>query len=273
VTALAATPDAVARALGDVATFGPFFVIATEPAPARAACSRSAPASGGGWRPFTALHEAGGPVRELVAAYARRLGTPERRVAASILFQGLAARLWSPVVATAVAHGVVPDLSGLRYQWAPGAPVGLWLAAPAGRALDGSTANGEPAAAVHRAVLGQLLPLRAAMRSVVAIADGLIWGNAASALAGVHRSAAAARPGLDGPLADIIERLLALPPLVGAGELVRPFPERPDRFYVRRNCCLYYRVPPGGDYCGDCVLLDPERRARQWRAAAGGRLT
>ena len=187
-------------------------------------------------------------------------------MAASILFQGLAARLWSPVVTTAVAHGIVPDLTGLHYRWAPGAPVGLWLAAPAGRR------SADLAGAVHCTVLGRLVPLREAMRAVAGIADGLMWGNAASALAGVRR-AAAVRPALEGPLTDMVERLLALPPLAGTGELVRPFPERPERFYLRRNCCLYYRVPPGGGYCGDCVLLDPERRARQWRAAIDEPLT
>ncbi|MEC4021033.1 (2Fe-2S)-binding protein, partial [Streptomyces sp. H27-D2] len=27
-----------------------------------------------------------------------------------------------------------------------------------------------------------------------------------------------------------------------------------ERDFVRRSCCLYYRVP-GGGMCGDCVLL------------------
>jgi hypothetical protein len=264
VTGDAADAAVVARALGDVAALGSFFVIATGQDAGRDP----------GWRPFTDLHEDGPAVRGLVAAYARRLGTAEPRVAASILFQGVAARLWSPVVAAAVAHGVVPDLASLYYRWAPGAPVGLWLAAPGGwrGAGDLGDGGGELAACVHRTVLGQLAPLRAAIRALIGVADGLMWGNAASALAGV-RHAAAVRPAIDEPLTGMVERLLTLPPLAGTGELVRPFAERPELFYMRRSCCLYYRVPPGGDYCGDCVLLDPERRARRWRAAIAEPLT
>jgi ferric iron reductase protein FhuF len=244
----------VARALDDVAELGPFFVIATE----RAERADRA------WRPFTALHRDGPRLRGLIDAYAGRLGTGERRVAASILFQGLAARLWSPVVAAAAAHGLVPDLTSLHYRWAPGAPVALWLAEPAGTRFG---AEGDPAAAVHRAVMSHLAPLRAAIHGSVRVADGLMWGNAASAAAGVRIGAAGVRPGLDAPLAGLIERLLAMEPLAGAGGFVRPFGDRPERFYVRGTCCLYYRVPPGGDYCGDCVLLDPAERLRRWRSA------
>jgi ferric iron reductase protein FhuF len=240
----------ITRALDDVAGLGPFFVVGTDPAEA------GDPA----WRPFSALHQPGRSLRGLIDAYARRLGTDEGRVAASILFQGLAARLWSPVVATAATHGLVPDLSGLHYRWTPGAPVALWLASPHPLA-------GDPAESIHRTVLGHLVPLRAAMRGYIRVADALLWGNAASALAGVRPAATAVRRDLDQPLLDLIERLLEREPLAGGGDFVQPFPDRPERFYERHTCCLYYRVPPGGDYCGDCVLLDPQERRRRWRAA------
>jgi ferric iron reductase protein FhuF len=245
----------VARALDDVAGLGPFFCIGTDPA------ERADPA----WRPFTALHREGPRLRALIDAYARRLGTNEDRVAASILFQGLAARLWSPVVAAAAAHGLVPDLAGLHYRWAPGAPMALWLAEP-GR-VPAAAAVDDHAAAVHRTVMSHLRPLRAAMHAYVRVADGLMWGNAAAAVAGVRAGAAGVRPDLDGRLADLLERVLAREPLAGTGGFVRPFGDRAERFYVRGTCCLYYRVPPGGDYCGDCVLLDPAERLRRWRSA------
>ena len=42
---------------------------------------------------------------------------------------------------------------------------------------------------------------------------------------------------------------------------------RPDTsFFVRRSCCLYYRLPAGGK-CGDCALIDPETRREQWTQA------
>jgi ferric iron reductase protein FhuF len=236
----------VTEALADVAGLGPFFVIATDPA------EEADPT----WRPFATLHRDRESLRDLVGAYGGRLGTNEDRVAASILFQGLAARLWSPVVASAALHGLVPDLSNLHYRWAPGAPMALWLASPGGWAAD------DPVEPIRRTVLGHLVPLREALRGSLR-SDGLAWDNAASALAGVRT---AIRPELDGPVTGLIECLLSLEPLAGTGRFVRSFPDRPEQFFVRRACCLYYRVPPGGDYCGDCALLDAETRQSRWRA-------
>ncbi|GLW62524.1 hypothetical protein Arub01_07680 [Actinomadura rubrobrunea] len=225
--------DAVRRALDEAARLGPYFEIVTDPA------EEADPA----WRPLPEPDPA--RIEELIDAYARRLGTRERRVAASILFQGLASRLWSPVVA-ATAHGVVPDLSGLHWRWAPGAPIALWLADP-----DGWPVHGDPAAAaepVHRTVVEeQLRPLRAGLLRIVRLADGLLWGNAAAALAGTLR-AGSLRPELAAPVGTLVRRLFEREPLAGTGAFT------PDGF-VRRSCCLYYRVPPGGEMCGDCALL------------------
>ncbi|TDD94063.1 (2Fe-2S)-binding protein [Actinomadura rubrisoli] len=224
----AADPAEIVEALRDAARLGPFFEIGTDPA------EEADPT----WRPFPETDR--DRLAGLTDRYAERLGTDERRVAASILFQGLASRLWSPVVAVA-ARGIVPDLSGLHWRWAPGAPVALWLADPRGRrAKDARDAAG----LVHDAVVdGQLRPLRDAMLGFVRLADGLLWGNAASALAG-GLNVGPAEPGR----AALVRELLAREPLAGTGTFVR------GRF-VRRSCCLYYRVPPGGEMCGDCALL------------------
>lgn len=224
----------VTEALRAAGRLGPYFEITTDPA------EEADPT----WRPL--------PERDperlagLTGLYAERLGTRERRVAASILFQGLASRLWSPVVAAA-ARGVVPDLSGLHWRWAPGAPIALWLAEPRGHRAGGTV---EAADLVHGAVVtGQLEPLRATMLAFTRLADGLLWGNAASALAGGLNVGPP-----DGARAALVRELLARPPLAGAGAF------GPHGF-VRRNCCLYYRVPPGGEMCGDCGLRRPPRRA------------
>jgi hypothetical protein len=229
--------DLVTRALRHVSELGPYFAIATDPA------EEADPT----WQRLDAL----GPedLRRLIAAYAHRLGGVEDRVAASILFQGLASRLWSPVVACAAAEGIVPDLSGLAWRWTPGAPIALWLADPVG------TITTDPVA-VHAAVLERRLrPLREVFGAVVKLADGLMWGNAASALAGTLR-AGSLRPGLAGPLTELVQALLTMEPLAGAGEFTDRAcggAPRPDTF-LRRSCCLYYRVPPGGGLCGDCAL-------------------
>lgn len=212
--------DEVARVLREVGRLGPYFVLLANDV------------DGGAWRPFAGDVER---LRELTRDHAVRLRTQERRVAASLLFQGLAARLWSPVAASA-AGGLVPDLGGLRWSWAPGEPIRLGVPEPRGWRVE---AAAEAASVIHPMVVdGALRPLLAAMSEFVRLADGLAWGNAASALAGTLRV-----PG--SPVrAALVRDLLAWEPLAGALD---------DRF-VRRSCCLYYRVPGGGK-CGDCGLL------------------
>ncbi|MBC6459016.1 (2Fe-2S)-binding protein [Actinomadura sp. HBU206391] len=224
---------AAASTLREVAALGPYFVVSTGSGDAGPGDA------GAGWRPL--------PERDperllgLVEAYAQRLGTRERRVAASILFQGLASRLWSPAVACA-AYGMVLDLSDLHWRWAPGAPIALWLPEPVARR------SADPASDVHTLVVdGQLRPLRTVLLQVTRLADGLLWGNAASALAGTLQ-AAGRRPALAAAMSQLVGDLLTRDPLAAAGTV-----DTTGRF-VRRSCCLYYRVPPGGELCGDCCL-------------------
>ncbi|MFF5259169.1 (2Fe-2S)-binding protein [Actinomadura viridis] len=256
----------VVPALAAAAALGPYFEIVTDPA------EQADPT----WRHLPERDT--GRLAGLVDAYATRLGTGERRVAASILFQGLAARLWSPVI-VAAARGVVPDLSSLHWRWTPGAPIALWLDAPAGwlppsdpgRAAGPSPKAGTPAPpdpagsagpagssgsvdmaglaglVHHEVVERQLRPLRETLLGIVRLADGLLWGNAASALAGTLRAAAQDRD-TAAPVRSVVGELLTREPLAGTGSFGR-------QGFVRRSCCLYYRVPPGGEMCGDCALL------------------
>ncbi|RFS85806.1 (2Fe-2S)-binding protein [Actinomadura spongiicola] len=213
--------EEVARVLRDVARIGPYFEILTGDG-----------VGGGGWQPFP-----GDPARlaALTGDYAERLGTGERRVAASLLFQGLAARLWSPVVAAA-SLGVVPDLGGLRWRVEP---VGVGLVEPRGWRADDLAWVAER---LHVMVVdGLLRPLYESMLTFVNLADGLVWGNAASALVGSLNVG----PGA-GVRRGLVRELLTREPLAGVGTW------GPHGF-VRRNCCLYYRVP-GGGMCGDCGL-------------------
>ncbi|MER5865572.1 (2Fe-2S)-binding protein [Kitasatospora sp. NPDC002040] len=165
-----------------------------------------------------------------------RLRTDEPRVAASVAQLGLAARLWSVALGTAALAGVVPELGPDRAHWRlpRGGTLELWV--PGVRA-------GEPVAALRQAVaVENLAPIGAAIRAVTPVAERLLWGNAASALAGVLKVLpptvrAVARP--------LVGGLLEQPPLVGGGG--------PAGAFRRTTCCLYYRVP-GGGLCGDCVL-------------------
>ncbi|GAB1821007.1 (2Fe-2S)-binding protein [Herbidospora sp. RD11066] len=146
---------------------------------------------------------------------AKQLLTQDRRAAASILFQGALARLWSPYVGLRAAHGISLDLGDAC--WADDGVRVPELREGPGFALE---------------------PLVAALPWVSPL---VLYGNAASALVGAVGAFCRARPG-DAARAEALQReLLAEGPLAG----------RLDRRGVRRSCCLYYRV---GGICGDCVL-------------------
>lgn len=208
----------VQRVLRAVGRFGAYFEVVT-----------GERVRGEAWGPFPG--EGAGLVSS-ARDYAERLGTGERRVAESLLFQGLAARLWSPVVAAA-ARGVVPDLAELRWRREP---IALGLVEARGWRVDGARAAAERVCSV--VVDGHLRRLRELMPG---LAEGLVWGNAASALVG----SLSVGPEVPARLA-IVRELLGREPLAGTGTWGA------DGF-VRRSCCLYYRVP-GGGLCGDCCL-------------------
>ncbi|MCO5973674.1 (2Fe-2S)-binding protein [Actinoallomurus soli] len=230
----ATTDDALAEAAG----IGPYFAVDTDPGIADHPL----------WRPLTALYGPALPapygpaLPDQIANVRVRLGTTEERVAASLFFQGVAGRLWSPALATAVLHGRVPGLDPAGTYWRAASPGPVVLAAPGAPALPGD------AAALRRVIVdGHLVPLVRAVRAVTPVAEGLLWGNAASALVGALTVLTMARPGSSAAASRLVGELLATPPLRAAGDL-GPYGFR------RRSCCLYYRVPGGGK-CADCALL------------------
>jgi ferric iron reductase protein FhuF len=82
----------------------------------------------------------------------------------------------------------------------------------------------------------------------------LLWGNVASALAGAAGVIARGAAHDAERSAAIVDELLRRRPLSGTAVVHRPDPGQAQWFLVRRNCCLYYRIP-GGGLCGDCVLV------------------
>jgi hypothetical protein len=214
--------------LADVGRIGAYFVVDVGDA--------------SGWRPVRDLYEdVGGALDALVTAYAGRLRTGERRVAASILFQGYAARLWSPVLGCVALGMPPPDLSTRRLRWRyrPGQPVGLNLATPR------PAAEPVPPMIVHE----HLTPMATALYRLTGVARNLLWGNASSALAGTLTALHLAGVRINAAAA-VVRGLLESAPLRGTGVLTLTG-ERPD--FRRRSCCLYYRLP-GGGLCGDCCL-------------------
>jgi iron complex transport system ATP-binding protein len=239
-----ADPAALSAAVADVSTLGGYFALEAGPVTA-------------GWRPLAELYGDADAAFGRIAEVAGRLGTDETRVAASIWFQGLAARLWSPPLATAVAHGLLVELERSRLCWrdVPSGPLPLRAARLSGRPLRDT---GQGAAFLYRVVVTECLePLAASVRRVVTIAPGLLWGNAASALAGAVQELVRQRPALTGRAVALARVLLATDSLRGTGELAGPAAGRP--FFTRRSCCLYYRLP-GGGMCADCALLSPPSR-------------
>jgi hypothetical protein len=197
------------------------------------------------------------PLGFRVGKVAGALRAPEIRVAASVAQQGLAARLWSVTLACAALYGRVPDLAPRLLHWDPDvtAPDDLWLAEV--HALPGNTAT------VTDVVLtNHLEPLTAAVHTRYGVATGLLWGNAASALAGAGRELDrwARRHGRT-ETADRVRSLtvglLAHPLLAATGALT-------GTSFRRRSCCLYYRVP-GAGVCGDCCFIRPPGSPRSPR--------
>ena len=225
-----ADPDLVRRALAGAARSGPYFAL-------------SVGDDGQRWRPAAALYTGG--LAGLVESTGTQLGVTEARVAASTVQLGYAARLWSPVLGCALQEGIVPDLTELRTGVA--APMRLNLPEPRGWQPGGEE---ELAALAYRMVLTcHLEPLGVGLP--VKVAAGLLHGNAAAAMTGALRVLACTRPDLERPARALAERLLDTGVLRGTGELTGPGLE-----FLRRSCCLFYRVPDGG-LCSDCPLPEP----------------
>ncbi|RJQ78856.1 ferric iron reductase [Pseudonocardiaceae bacterium YIM PH 21723] len=190
-----------------------------------------------------------GELLRLVDDVRGRIGNPERRVAASILHLGLAARLWSPLLgAAALSEDGTPALVRLpaeQMRWAMPPGSGMALRLDDARAWQPA----DTAAAVLTEVLdGHLAPFEQALAQHVTLASGLLRGNAASALVGSLRVLSTAQVPNLVAAEELAMELLAQPALRETGA----FALRPLRFR-RTSCCLYYRVP-GGGLCGDCVL-------------------
>ena len=283
---LAADVDAT-EALAAAASAGPYFAL--EPW-----------TEGTGWRRASLLVSDPAVLADRVACaravLAGRAGIAAaevtERVAASIVFLGLAARLVSPSLGAAVLGGVVPDLTLDNLWWRPadGGPVPLAVRgsgpvtgreigdappggqpgdAPPGGQLGHAPAGGQPgdAAALlsERCVQGMADPVAGAFQALFRLSPLVLRGNIASALAGAAGMLARTFPDRAETAGQLTARILALPPLRGTGELVQPDTSQPRRFLVRRSCCLYYRVPGGGT-CGDCVLTPEHIRRQQWQA-------
>lgn len=237
--------------LHELTAVGPFFALRTEDEPGGGPGEPYEP----GYLPLADPRA----VRLRVDTVAERLATDDRRVAASVAFQGIAGRLLSIALGSAVLTGRVIDLSTDTLQWHPArtAPDDLWLPRPAALPPNGDAAG----QIVTTVLLGRLVPLHRAMGTVVAISAQLLWGNAGSSLAGSLRVLHTwcldqGRPQDASRAVSLARTLFRHPLLCNTGTLRT----EGSPSFVRRTCCLYYRVPSGGGMCGDCVLRHPPAR-------------
>ncbi|MET8628819.1 (2Fe-2S)-binding protein [Kitasatospora sp. NPDC004669] len=228
---------------GRLAAVGPYFTLDTSP-------GETPPP---GFRPLPELYGTGtdAPLAARIRVVARRLGTAEPRVAASILHLGLAARFWSVGLGSAVLLGAVPTLEHAWVRIPDQGPIDLWTP-PGSEPEPVAVTTASLADRLHQAVLlGQLEPLAAAVRAAVPLSARLLLGNAASALAGTLRVLDAHAPAA---ARELVAELLDQPPLAGSGTLLTG----PHGTAFRRtSCCLYYRIGPGAGLCGDCCFTRP----------------
>ncbi|WP_250005206.1 (2Fe-2S)-binding protein [Actinoplanes sp. M2I2] len=227
-----------------------------------------------GWRPMADLLDPA-VVAERVDAGRRVLcrmsglssDEIEERAVASTIFLGLASRLLSPVLAAATVAGVLPLAESARLWWRPveGGPMPIAFAGLPAVDCAEWDAVGVAGAFTRTAIRSLVEPVLDVFGERFALSSQVLWGNVASALGGAAGMIAGHSPHLAGRSAAIVGAVLATPPLTGMAELVRPDPDRARWFLVRRNCCLYYRIPGGGT-CGDCVLTPEDERRRHWRS-------
>lgn len=215
--------------LRELASFGPFFTVPYGKEP-----------PGEGFRPFAELYGPG--LEAYVTEVGRRIGSGPGRVAGSTAQFGIASRLWSVGLGCAALAGRVPDLAADRVWWRlpAGGSLQLWLPDP----------GQLPAGALGDSVLGNLNVLGTALRERFGVPPKVLRGNAASGLVGALRVLVDRVPGGEA-VASAGELLADGGPLGGAGTFLHE--EGLGVAFVRRSCCLYYKVP-GGGLCGDCVL-------------------
>jgi FhuF-like iron-sulfur protein len=214
----------ISAALSEISSYKGFFALTVGGA-------------GAGWHPVRRDYADG--FAGLIDATAKRYRTTDLRIGASLVHLGHATRLWSPVLACALAHGVVVDLDDLQRADEGAA---LRLPEPAGTAVAGISAP-----LLYRVVVQQhMQPFAAGLR--VKLANALLAGNIASALVGASRALLVARPDLRARIVETTDCLLNTGVLSGSGAL-----SGSHLGFTRDSCCLFYRLP-GRAVCGDCVF-------------------
>jgi FhuF 2Fe-2S C-terminal domain len=239
--------DLAARHAAELARLGPYFAVDVHP-PGQ---PLAAP-----WRPLSTLLDSPEDLRQRIAEVrsalaADRPDAVEFRVAASVTHLGVAARLISPVLGTAVLLGRVPRMDPAEVYWQPvlGGPLPLSLPASALARYGDQPGAGQLASELRQSLLKGPVRTLTGVTAAMSVSPIVLQGNIASAVNAAAAMIAAARPGLATQAATLRSALLSAPELAGTwtGSAAG---------FRRRSCCLIYRAAPAATsaVCGDCIL-------------------
>jgi ferric iron reductase protein FhuF len=213
-----------------------------------------------GWQVASVLYGVGdSPLDEMLEAVRVKKDRCEPRVAASLFFQGYAARLLSPQLACIALNGCLPQTPADRLRWRRPDNEVIKLGLTAGGGWEGA-AEGLIARLVKDSFDEHLRPLAHALRSRVRMAEAILPDNAASALV---NGFFLLREHFGPSWKDLAAYALTQPHLRGSGRMPGTGP-----ILVRRSCCLVYRAPPR-EKCGDCPLVYRPDGSRKETARIG----
>jgi hypothetical protein len=216
--------------LADIAACGPYFELT------------SVGTSGEeGWLRASALIGDPAILGQMIDDVAASLRTRHRWIAASVFYQGWAARLTSIHAASAALCAAVPDLSAGLVSFRPRQPGPAEFDAWPLRSLT-------PAAGWQVMCAEHLGPLATAIRGQVRIGEYLLRGNVGSALAAALSMVSAQ---LRLPLESLLGSNWAHPADLAASGRWLHTPDGPR--YARTTCCGYDQLDQAGR-CGDCSL-------------------
>ncbi|MDX1888077.1 (2Fe-2S)-binding protein [Mycolicibacterium sp. 050158] len=168
------------------------------------------------------------------------------RLAASSFQLNVVSRVISPVLGAAVCGGRVPLFTPESVRWRDtGAhtPQLHTTEVECAPAPTSTAAAGLIAESLLSTIVG---PLNDTLRSTMSLSSRVSWGNTISAANGAVTVLAMSRPDLEKLGRALVQALLGVGPLRGAGQFT-------GAGFVRRSCCLFYQAP-GAGLCQDCVL-------------------
>ncbi len=187
-------------------------------------------------------------------------------MAASVTHLGVAARLISPILGTAVLFGRVPRMDPAEVAWRPvlGGPLPLSLPASVLAGDGDQPGAGQLASELRQNLLNGPVRALTEVTEAMSVSPIVLEGNIASAVNAAAAMIATARPGLATEAATIRSALLGAPELAGTWT-------GSGAGFRRRSCCLIYRADPTATsaVCGDCILNGTSPKAAQPAHEAG----